>query len=363
MKSWRSDFDSNCCRAVVQLTTSTLFQNKGSSTRQLIRMIPVNGLSDHLQAFQNGGGLFLFSRLVISVQNQIDSGQQFRKRLHLHKASSPQRSWSHPQNFEPRDCPRWLTGQFENMGTLHEISKDADVDLFSCLLQGVPTGFTATSLHQNVFQWRRTTSKPPSNLEHPHGPSSDRSELISSSSPKKFRSTGETLIKEAQRRWLKGVAIGLLGYWTSARMKLYFFRIEKKWTPPLVSLCFSPGVSVLLSQTVITRSYHRLGQTAALSSRTQLRLLLSFGSTVSFSFAACLWSLEAGHLSDIGLGATFVCLHRLAVGNIDIGRGSSVRKKMGFVGGVVLFKNGCRQCGTSAVLPSMQTPMRSHSAH
>ena len=45
-------------------------------------------------------------------------------------------------------------------------------------------------------------------------------------------------------------------------------------------------------------SYQALGQTAPLSEGAQLRLvMLSFGSTVLFSFAATLWSLENGRLS------------------------------------------------------------------
>ena len=45
-------------------------------------------------------------------------------------------------------------------------------------------------------------------------------------------------------------------------------------------------------------SYHGLGRTAALSDRAQLWLvILSFGGTVSLSFAVCMWSFETGHLS------------------------------------------------------------------
>ena len=45
-------------------------------------------------------------------------------------------------------------------------------------------------------------------------------------------------------------------------------------------------------------SYHGLGRTAALSDRAQLWLvILSFGGTVSLSFAVCMWSSETGHLS------------------------------------------------------------------
>jgi len=80
-------------------------------------------------------------------------------------------------------------------------------------------------------------------------------------------------------------------------------------------------------------SYHGLGQTAALSGRAQLRLvMLSFGGTVSLSFAACLWSLETGHLSKtLGLdwevylflfccaGASLIAQAVLAVARLKAG--------------------------------------------
>jgi hypothetical protein len=45
--------------------------------------------------------------------------------------------------------------------------------------------------------------------------------------------------------------------------------------------------------------YQALGQTTPLSKEAQLRLvMLSFGSTVLLSFAACLWSLQTGRLSQ-----------------------------------------------------------------
>ena len=67
-------------------------------------------------------------------------------------------------------------------------------------------------------------------------------------------------------------------------------------------------VCVVTSGTVITMvgpelkalgSYHALGQTNQLSKEAQLRLvMLSFGGTVLLSFAACLWSLQTGRLSQ-----------------------------------------------------------------
>ena len=80
-------------------------------------------------------------------------------------------------------------------------------------------------------------------------------------------------------------------------------------------------------------SYHGLGQTAALSGRAQLRLvMLHFGGTVSLSFAACLWSFETGHLSKtLGLdwevylflfccaGASLIAQAVLAVARLKVG--------------------------------------------
>ena len=215
----------------------------------VMQMIPMKVLSDHPQAFQDGGGLFSFPdwsyprgptadifRDLRQSFFKLILDNSFHKRIicHFHRQdSAPPFS---PDELEPfrEILEHWMTQhgmevdwsvrehQPMHLGILHAFSKfmnDADGELFPHLIQGVPTGFADDIPPSNCFSVKdddlAATRQPLSVHMDNWRSSSDRpdltSELIAKEISEGWVEPFEGDVAASQQRWPQGVAIGRLG--------------------------------------------------------------------------------------------------------------------------------------------------------
>ena len=220
---------------------------------ELLQHLPVKGLRDQPQAFQDGGGLFSFPDWSYPRTSQDDIFQFLRQRFfqrildygfhtrlvcHFHRGDpSPPFTSEELQPFRTI-LEEWASqfGQtldwtirehqpmhLRAMQAISRIMQDADNTLFDALIAGVPTGFLDDVPASNCFSIKENDELPGRQSLSIHmdnwRSSSDRPELTSALVDQEVQQgwveAFDGDVSAAQARWPQGLAIGRLGIATS----------------------------------------------------------------------------------------------------------------------------------------------------
>ena len=184
---------------------------------------PHPGVSDHLQTLRRNWMQTIITRkmdkkLISHFHHKHDYAPFSEDELHPYKSFLEEfvSAQGHTPNWDiPQDQPMAL----HILASLSKISQDPDFSLFEYLIQGVPTGFSASIHPANCFPLHdsdQATSDTPLSVHFANwGTAEDHpdivSELVADEVSKGWVTAFPGTLEDAQQRWPLGVSIGKLG--------------------------------------------------------------------------------------------------------------------------------------------------------